>query len=149
MATTRRRTLKVIEPLRTAFYTPVYVALAGGYWEAEGLDVSIATCPPAYAHTFSALNQGAADIVSGGAMRSIIAADWGAETVPQHFAQINTRDGFFLLSRERQDPFRWESLRGNRVIPLSFAPTPWASLQYALRRHGVKPEELVFCPACR
>lgn len=131
-----------MEPFRSVFYAPVYLSLAGGFLEAEGLEVDFRTCPSDYAHTFSALNQGTADIVSGGVMRSIIAADWGAETVPLHFAKINSRDGFFVLARQPQPEFRWESFRGARVIPLGFSPTPWASFQYALRRHGVQPEEL-------
>jgi NitT/TauT family transport system substrate-binding protein len=131
-----------MEPFHSVFYTPVYLSLVGGFLEAEGLEVVFSTCPAGYAHTFSALNQGAADIVSGGVMRSIIAADWGAETVPVHFAKINARDGFFVLARQPQPEFRWESFRGARVIPLGFSPTPWASFQYALRRHGVQPEEL-------
>ena len=75
-------------------------------------------------------------------MRSIIASDWGAETVPLHFAEINARDGFFILGRQPQDPFDWESLRGARVIPVGFSPMPWASFQYALRRHGLEPTDL-------
>ncbi|MSQ06150.1 MAG: ABC transporter substrate-binding protein [Dehalococcoidia bacterium] len=139
---TRRHALRLMEVLPSVFYTPVYAALAGGFWEAEGLDVSFSTCPPRFSHVLSALNQNAADIVQGGVMRSIIAADWGAETVPAHFAMINARDGFFVLSRQPIDPFSWDMLRGATVIPLSFSPTPWASFQYALRRHGVPPSEL-------
>ena len=75
-------------------------------------------------------------------MRSIISSDWGAETVPMHFAKINSRDGFFVLSRTNQEPFLWESLKGSKLIPVGFSPMPWASLQFALRRHGVEPDEL-------
>ena len=66
--------------------------------------------PPSFPHVLAALNQGAADIAQSGIMRSIIASDWGAETVPAHFAKINARDGFFLLSRRPHDEFRWETL---------------------------------------
>ena len=139
---TKRQHLRVMEAFRTVFYTPIYVALAGGFWEREGLDVTFTTCPPQFSHPFAALNQGAADIAQSGIMRSIIASDWGAETVPAHIAKINARDGFFLVSRRPQREFRWESLRGATVIPVSFSPTPWASFQFALRRHGVEPEDL-------
>ena len=139
----RQRTpLRLMETFRSVFYTPIYLSLAGGFLEAEGLSVEFSTCPPSYAHPLSALNQGAADIAQSGIMRSIIAADWGAETVPLHFAKINARDGFFVLARQPQGSFSWESLRGARVIPVGFSPMPWASFQYALRRHGVQPGEL-------
>ena len=137
-----RLPLRLIETFRSVFYTPIYVSVAGGFLEKEGLDVDFKTCPPEFAHPMSALNQGAADIAQSGIMRSIIASDWGAETVPVHFAKINARDGFFVLSRTKQEPFRWESLKGARLIPVGFSPMPWASLQFALRRHGVEPEEL-------
>ena len=137
-----RRPLRLIETFRSVFYTPIYVSVAGGFLEKEGLDVDFKTCPPEFAHPLSALNRGGADIAQSGIMRSIISSDWGAETVPMHFAKINSRDGFFVLSRTKQEPFQWESLKGAKLIPVGFSPMPWASLQFALRRHGVEPEEL-------
>ena len=137
-----RRPLRLIETFRSVFYTPIYVSVAGGFFEKEGLDVDFKPCPPEFAHPLSALNRGGADIAQSGIMRSIISSDWGAETVPMHFAKINSRDGFFVLSRTNQEPFLWESLKGAKLIPVGFSPMPWASLQFALRRHGVEPDEL-------
>ena len=141
-STSNRLPLRLIETFRSVFYTPIYVSVAGGFLEKEGLDVDFKTCPPEFAHPLSALNRGGADIAQSGIMRSIISSDWGAETVPMHFAKINSRDGFFVLSRTKQEPFQWESLKGAKLIPVGFSPMPWASLQFALRRHGVEPEEL-------
>jgi len=142
--------LRLMETFRSVFYTPIYVAVGGGFLESAGLDVTFSTCPSQYPHPLSALNHGAADIVQSGIMRSIISADWGAERVPAHFAKINSRDGFFVLSRrsaeevreESREEFRWESLSGGTVIPVGFSPMPWASFQSALRKHGVDPEQL-------
>ncbi|MAN95006.1 MAG: hypothetical protein CL700_12505 [Chloroflexi bacterium] len=141
-STSNRRPLRLIETFRSVFYTPIYVSVAGGFFEKEGLGVDFKTCPPEFAHPLSALNRGGADIAQSGIMRSIISSDWGAETVPMHFAKINSRDGFFVLSRTNQEPFLWESLKGAKLIPVGFSPMPWASLQFALRRHGVEPDEL-------
>lgn len=141
-STSNRRPLRLIETFRSVFYTPIYVSVAGGFFEKEGLDVDFKTCPPEFAHPLSALNRDGADIAQSGIMRSIISSDWGAETVPMHFAKINSRDGFFVLSRTNQEPFLWESLKGAKLIPVGFSPMPWASLQFALRRHGVEPDEL-------
>ena len=141
-STSNRQPLRLIETFRSVFYTPIYVSVAGGFLEKEGLDVDFKTCPPEFAHPLSALNRGGADIAQSGIMRSIISSDWGAETVPMHFAKINSRDGFFVLSRTNQEPFLWESLKGAKLIPVGFSPMPWASLQFALRRHGVEPDEL-------
>ena len=141
-STSNRQPLRLIETFRSVFYTPIYVSVAGGFLEKEGLDVDFKTCPPEFAHPLSALNRGGADIAQSGIMRSIISSDWGAVTVPMHFAKINSRDGFFVLSRTNQEPFLWESLKGAKLIPVGFSPMPWASLQFALRRHGVEPDEL-------
>ena len=144
--TTTRRPLRLMETFRSVFYTPVYVAVAGGFLETEGLDVSFSTCPARYAHPLSALVQGATDITQSGIMRSIIASDWGAESVPAHFAKINARDGFFVLGRRPTEDFRWDELRGATVIPVGFSPMPWASLQFALRKNGVDPADLTLVP---
>ena len=146
----QRYSLNLMETFRSVFYTPIYVAVGGGFLENAGLDVTFSTCPSQYPHPLSALNHGAADIVQSGIMRSIIAADWGAEVVPAHFAKINSRDGFFVLSRspveearkDAPEEFRWESLVDSTVIPVGFSPMPWASFQFALRSHGVEPEQL-------
>lgn len=142
----KRQPLRVMEAFRIVFYTPIYVTVAGGYWESEGLDLTFSTCAPPYPHAFAALNQGAVDIAQSGIMRSIIASDWGAEAVPAHIAKINARDGFFVLSRRPQDSFDWGSFRGSTVIPVGFTAMPWASFQFALRKHGVEPEELRLIP---
>ena len=134
--------LNLMETFRTVFYTPIYVTVAGGYLEAEGLDVSFETCPPRFPHPLSALNNGAAHIVQSGIMRSIIAADWGGEVVPRHFAEINSRDGFFVLGKSDPGNFNWMDFQNSKVIPVGFSPMPWSSFQFALRNNGVPVESL-------
>ena len=137
-----RYALRLMETFRTVFYTPIYVTVAGGFLETEGLDVEFSTCPAQFPHPLSALNHQAADIVQSGIMRSIIAADWGGETVPRHFAEINSRDGFFVLGRRPAGDFQWANFADSTIIPVGFSPMPWASFQYALRNHGVEVEGL-------
>ena len=137
-----RFALRLMETFRTVFYTPIYVTVAGGFLETEGLDVEFSTCPAQFPHPLSALNHQAADIVQSGIMRSIIAADWGGETVPRHFAEINSRDGFFVLGRRPAGDFQWADFADSMIIPVGFSPMPWASFQYALRNHGVEVEGL-------
>jgi len=138
--------LRLMEVFRTVFYTPIYVSVAGGFLESEGLDVTFSSCPPELGNVSRALEQGAADISGSGVMGSIISADGGAEHVLAHIAKINARDGFFLLSRPTDTEFKWESLKGATVIPVGFSAMPPASLQFALRNHGVDPEELNMIP---
>ena len=141
MTTARRHQLHLMETWHSIFYTPMYVSMAGGFLEQEGLDVEFSTCPPRFPHPQRALIHDAADIAQCGIMFSMVASDWGAKNVPLHFAKINSRDGFFILGRQPQDPFDWESLRGSRIIPAGSLIMPWVSLQYALRRHGMEPSD--------
>ena len=75
-------------------------------------------------------------------MRSIISADWGAEVVPLHIIEINSRDGFFLVGRAPEDQFQWTDLKESTLIPVGFSPMPVASLKYALKRRGVELAEI-------
>ena len=141
---TVNKPLRLMEIFRSVFYTPIYVAVSGGFFEQEGLYVEFSACPggwrgPEYVR---ALNTGETDIAQSGPMRSIIAADQGAEVVPSHIIEINSRDGFFLVGRVPQDRFSWNDLKGSTLIPVGFSPMPKASLQYALRKKGVDLREL-------
>ena len=100
-----RYPLRLMEVFRTVFYTPIHVAVGGGFLESEGLDVSFSSCPPELGSVPNALNQGVADISGSGVMRSIIESDSGAQTVLPHFAEINSRDGFFVLGRKSATAF--------------------------------------------
>ncbi len=51
----------------------------------------------------------------GGIMRSLGLADGGGPHLP-HFAEVNSRNGFFLVSREPHPGFRWTDLVGKTVI---------------------------------
>ena len=137
MPSNKRTPLRLVEVIRTLFYTPIYVSLGGGFLEKEGLDVDFRTCPPELGHPINALNIGQADIAQSGIMRCIIASDWGAETVPIHFAEINSRDGFFVISRKKHDHFEWDHFTNGKVIPVDFSPMPWASFRYALQSHNI------------
>ena len=140
-STTKRAPVRLMENFRSPFYTPLYVALSGGFFEAEGLDVAFSTAPVGY-HALDALYADLADIFQGGPMRSLMASDGGAKDVPLHFIEINSRDGFFLVRRGPQREFQWSDLIGASLIPLLFSPLPKASLKYALKKKGVKLEEV-------
>src|SRR5437016_5636366 len=95
------------------------------------------------AGTVGALQSGAADVSLSGIMRSFELADRG-DAAPVHFAAVNNRNGFFLLSRQAQPSFGWSDLIGRTVISFGGAPTPWLCMQSVLRRHGVDPARVTF-----
>src|SRR5207237_1072433 len=88
--------------------------------------------------TTGALLDGTAHICLGGIMRSLDLADRGQPFLP-HFAEVNSRNGFFLLSRRPRPGFAWADLSGRTLLGFAEAPTPWQCLLTVLRRHGVDP----------
>jgi NitT/TauT family transport system substrate-binding protein len=83
--------------------------------------------------------EGHAEIALGGIMRSLDVADRGGPFLV-HFAEVNSRNGFFLLSRESRPGFRWSDLLGKTVVGFAEAPTPWQCMLTVLRKHGVDPD---------
>jgi NitT/TauT family transport system substrate-binding protein len=134
--------LTVMEPFRSLFYAPQFVALHGGHFAAEGLDVEVVTGTDATSTT-RALIQGTAQISLGGLMRSLDLVDRGGRRLV-HFAEVNSRNGFFLLGREPRPRFAWPDLVGRTVISFAGAPTPWLCMLAVLRRHGVDPAQVRF-----
>jgi NitT/TauT family transport system substrate-binding protein len=61
----------------------------------------------------------------------------GDQGPPVHFATINDRDGFYIISRRSEPDFRWSNLEGATLVPASFAFQPEACLRFALKEEGV------------
>ncbi len=128
--------LRLMDTYRNLFYTPIYAAVAGGFFYAEGLDVMFGTVP-AGRPPLDMLRQDEVDIIQTGISRSLMALDEGDEDAPLHIAEINRRDGFFLVSRTPTDDWQWSDLEGSTLIPIGFTPVPLTSLTAAFRKHGV------------
>ena len=134
--------LRLMDTYRNLFYTPIYTAVAGGFFYAEGLDVMFGTVPADRA-PLDMLRQGEADIIQTGISRSLMALDEGDEDAPLHIAEINQRDGFFLVSRTSKDSWQWHDLEGSTLIPIGFTPVPLTSLIAALRKHSVDIDSIM------
>ena len=123
---------------RNMFYTTIYVAVEGGFLADQGLDVDFDHIPAGRAST-DLLKAGEIDITQSGISRSFMDLDAGSSDPPLHVAEINQRDGFFLLSRRPTDDWTWAELTGATLIPVGFTPVPYTTLQAAMRWHGVDP----------
>lgn len=129
------------EALRSVFYTPVYAAITLGFCSQEGLEVDIYTCAPGE-NSAKLVVEGRADVAQSSTSSSLMAAERGESVLPLHFAQINRRDGFFIIGRPGSKSFQWKDLEGAEFLPASFSPQPWLSLQYGLRKQGVDPNKV-------
>jgi NitT/TauT family transport system substrate-binding protein len=142
VAVTPGRPLRVVVAFHSIFYAPLPVAIRGGHFAAEGVEVDPET-PALAAGTVDALQSGVADISLSGIMRSFQLVDRGGPRLV-HFAAVNDRNGFFLLSREPRPRFAWPDVAGRTIISFGGAPTPWLCMQTVLRRHGVDPARVTF-----
>jgi NitT/TauT family transport system substrate-binding protein len=129
--------LTIYEPFRSIFYAPQFVALYRRHFADEGFDVEVRTAG-AGVTTTGALIDGQAEIALGGIMRSLDLADREGPLLP-HFAHVNQRNGFFLLSRAPRPTFAWPDVVGKTIVSFAEAPTPWQCMLTVLRRHGVDP----------
>jgi NitT/TauT family transport system substrate-binding protein len=130
------RRMTVLMPFDTPFYTPLAAGAALGHFADEGLDVTAISAAAFGKATIPALLDGDIEVSLGGVMRSLDLVDRGGRVVV-HFAEVCSRNGFFLLSREPRPAFRWQDLVGKTVISFAEAPTPWQCMLTVLRQNGV------------
>ena len=134
---TRPVRLRLVEAFHSIFYSPVVIALLGGHLDAESLEPTLTTAEHA-GDIAETLLEGRADVAISGLVRTFDLVDRGGPRLI-HFAAINDRNGFFLLSRTPRPDFTWSDLVGRTVLSYSGAPTPWLCMQAVLRRHGIDP----------
>ncbi len=130
------RRLTVLMPFHTPFYGPLPAGVALGHFRDEGLNVAAVAAANYGKSTMAALLEGDIEISLGGLMRSFELADRSGPIVV-HFAEVCSRNGFFLVSRTPQPGFQWPDLIGRTVLSFAEAPTPWQCMLTVLRKHGV------------
>ena len=135
------KNLRLMETFRNLFYTPIYVAVSGGFFYRHGLNVMFTTMPEGGA-AMDIIRSGEVDIVQTGVSRSLVELDMGHEDAPLHIAEINRRDGFFLVSRDQPKDWEWGMLEGSTIAPVGFTPVPWNGLRAAMLKHGVDLDTL-------
>ena len=128
--------LRLMDTFRNLFYTPIYVAVSGGFLYQHGLNVMFSTMPED-SSAMDMLRSGEVDIAQTGISRSLMELDLDHEDAPLHVAEINQRDGFFLVSRHSVDSWDWKTLEGATIAPVGFTPVPWNSLRAAMLKRDV------------
>jgi NitT/TauT family transport system substrate-binding protein len=136
-----RHQMTVLMPFDTPFYAPLPAGVALGHFAEEGLDVDAVPAAAFGKGTIQALLDGDIEVSLGGLMRSFDLAERTGRIIV-HFAEVCSRNGFFLLSREPRPGFRWQDVAGKTVISFAEAPTPWQCMLTVLRRHGVDPAQV-------
>ena len=128
------------EVAHSIFYAPQYVAIEEGYFKDEGLDLTLVTGFGAD-KTMTAVISGEADIGFMGAEASIYAYQEGATDPAVNFAQLTQRAGNFLVAREEMPDFKWEDLKGKKVLGGRKGGMPEMVFEYILRKNGLDPQK--------
>ena len=103
------------EVAHSIFYAPMYVAVEEGYFQEEGIDLTL-VCGFGADKTMTAVISGEADIGFMGSEASIYTYAEGATDYVVNFAQLTQRAGNFLVAREEMPDFTWEDLKGHLVL---------------------------------
>ena len=128
------------EVAHSIFYAPQYVAIEEGYFKDEGLDLTLITGFGAD-KTMTAVISGEADIGFMGAEASIYAYQEGATDPVVNFAQLTQRAGNFLVAREEMPDFKWENLKGRKVLGGRKGGMPEMVFEYILKQNGLDPQK--------
>ena len=131
--------LKLNEVTRSVFYAPLYAAVAKGFFENEGIELTIETGGGSD-KSMTALLSGDADVALMGPETVVYVVNQGKADSPMVIGQLTKRDGSFLLSRKDEAKgFKWESLKGKTIIGGRRGGMPLMTLCYVLRQHGLEP----------
>ena len=128
------------EVAHSIFYAPQYVAIEEGYFAEEGLDLTLVTGFGAD-KTMTAVISGEADIGFMGAEASVYAYQEGATDPVVNFAQLTQRAGNFLVAREEMPDFKWEDLKGKKVLGGRKGGMPEMVFEYILKKNGIDPQK--------
>lgn len=126
--------IRLNEVTHSIFYAPLYVAYNLGYFEDEGLDVTIESATGSDA-SMTALLSGSADIVLVGP--ETVVYSQGTQDSPIIFGQLTQKDGSFIVSRNKIEDFTLDDLKGTTIIGGRQGGMPAMTLEYIIEEAGM------------
>lgn len=129
------------EVAHSVFYAPMYVAIEEGYFEDEGIELSLVTGFGAD-KTMTAVLTGEADIGFMGSESTVYTYAGGTEDYVVNFAQLTQRAGNFLVAREPMENFSWKMLVGRDVLGGRAGGMPEMVFEYILEMNGIDPGDV-------
>ncbi len=133
------REVKVSEVAHSVFYAPQYVAMSQGFFEDEGLELTLLNGGGADKVMTSVLT-GEVQIGLAGPEACLYVHLEGREDSPLVFAQLTNCDGSFVVGRAPED-FTWESLRGKTILGGRKGGVPEMTLEYVMKQNGIVPQQ--------
>jgi len=127
------------EVAHSIFYAPMYAAIELGYFEEEGIELTLVTGFGAD-KTMTALLTGEADIGFMGPETTVYTYQGDMEDYALNFAQLTQRAGNFLVAREEDTAFSWDSIKGTTVLGGRAGGMPEMVFEYVLKKHNIDPK---------
>lgn len=137
--TSGRTPVTLYEVAHSIFYAPQYAAIELGYFQEEGIDLTLVNGAGAD-KVMTAMLAGDADIGFMGSEASIYTYAQGAEDYAVNFAQLTQRAGNFLVARQPDPDFTWQKLKGSRVLGGRAGGMPQMVFEYILKKNGIDPK---------
>lgn len=131
-------TVTAYENLRGLVYTPFYLGMAEGLFQAAGVDLQ-AKLSPAGEETAAGAAAGRVDASWGGPIRVMADHDKNPTATLVCFGLAVGRDPFLVIGPTPDPGFHVGKLAGKRLSVATTAPTPWMLLQEDVRRAGIDP----------
>lgn len=128
--------IKLAEVTHSVFYAPQYVAIEKGFFKDEGIEIELLGAQGAD-KTMAALLSGEVQIGLMGPEASIYVYNQGSKDYAISFAQLTKRDGSFLVGREAEENFNFESLKGKEVLGGRKGGVPEMTLEYVIKDKGL------------
>jgi len=119
----------------SAFYSPLIATIAGGFLEEQGLKPKHSVSPPGKS-AIAGLVDGSVHVAQSAPSQAITALEQGKTPPALHFAQVNEKDGFFLVGRKPEADFSWDRLKGRGVL-VDHGGQPTVMFQYACHKRGL------------
>lgn len=127
------------EVAHSIFYAPQYAAIELGYFKDAGLDVELVNGLGAD-KTMTAVLAGDADIGFMGPEATVYVHNEGKEDYVVNFAQLTQRAGNFLVTRDENENFTWDNIKGKTVIGGRAGGMPQMVFEYILKKNGIDPK---------
>lgn len=120
----------------SAFYSPLIATIACGFLKEEGLEPDYKIATPEHP-AIAMIKDGTVNVT-----QSAVSACWaplekGGDAPMKHFAQINLKDGFFIIAKEPDPDFSWEKLKGKKMI-VDHGGQPLAMFRFACHQSGIE-----------
>ena len=128
--------IRLNEVTHSVFYAPLYLAMNLGYFEDEGMTISLTNGGGSNV-SMSALLSNSADIALLGPETVCYVAAQGSTNHPMIFGQLTKRDGSFLVSRTNETNFKWSNLEGKNVIAGRKGGLPAMTFEYVVNGLGL------------